>query len=404
MRRALVVIEDAFLRQSLQLALHGVGFQTVGVASPREATRELASGSYELVVSRANGAGGALAVMPAAEPSRSSDGTTLGAAAGDVGLVGQHPRLLSLLATIAKVARHKTTVLVRGESGTGKELVARAVHALSPRRDGPFVAVSCGAIPSGLLESELFGHERGAFTDAVRDRPGMFERASGGTLFLDEVGELSLPMQVNLLRVLQEDRILRVGGTNEIPVDVRVVAATARDLEAEVATGRFREDLIYRLDVLSLRLPPLRERADDVPLLVAHFIARANQRLGLTIRGASAEALRALQAYRWPGNVRELVNVIERAVVLAEGAELGVDLLPPRVAAPSESSGVALTAAGEASGDLSIKRAGRRAEEELIRRALARTGGNRTRAAELLEISHRALLYKIKEYKIGPPG
>jgi two-component system response regulator AtoC len=171
-----------------------------------------------------------------------------------------------------------------------------------------------------------------------------------------------------------------------------------------VASGRFREDLIYRLDVLSLRLPPLRERADDVPLLVAHFIARANQRLGLTVGGASAEALRALQAYRWPGNVRELENVIERAVVLAEGAELGVDLLPPRVATPGESSGVALTAAGEASGDLSIKRAGRRAEEALIRRALARTGGNRTRAAELLEISHRALLYKIKEYKIGPPG
>jgi two-component system response regulator AtoC len=404
MRRALVVIEDAFLRQSLQLALHGVGFQTVGVASPREATRELASGAYEVVVSRANGAGGALALMAVREPSRSSDGMPPAGGAGDVGLVGQHPRLLSLIATIAKVARHKTTVLVRGESGTGKELVARAVHALSPRRDGPFVAVSCGAIPSGLLESELFGHERGAFTDAVRNRPGMFERASGGTLFLDEVGELSLPMQVNLLRVLQEDRILRVGGTNEIPVDVRVVAATARDLESEVASGRFREDLIYRLDVLSLRLPPLRERADDVPLLVAHFIARANQRLGLTIGGASAEVLRALQAYRWPGNVRELENVIERAVVLAEGAELGVDLLPPRVATPGESSGVALTAAGEASGDLSIKRAGRRAEEALIRRALARTGGNRTRAAELLEISHRALLYKIKEYKIGPPG
>jgi two-component system response regulator AtoC len=293
--------------------------------------------------------------------------------------------------------------MVRGESGTGKELAARALHALSPRRGGPFVAVSCGAIPSGLLESELFGHERGAFTDAVRDRPGLFERASGGTLFLDEVGELSLAMQVNLLRVLQEDSVRRVGGTDEIPVDVRVVAATARDLESEVAAGRFREDLMYRLDVLSLRLPPLRERSDDVPLLVAHFIARANQRVGLAIAGASPEAMRALQAYRWPGNVRELENVIERAVVLAERPELTVDLLPPRVASPGDSTGVTTTALGDA-GDLSIKRAARRTEEELIRRALARTGGNRTRAAEILEISHRALLYKIKEYKIGSTG
>ena len=308
-----------------------------------------------------------------------------------------------MLAVLAKVAPHRTTVLVRGESGTGKELAARALHALSPRRDGPFVAVSCGAIPSGLLESELFGHERGAFTDAIRDRPGLFERASGGTLFLDEVGELSLAMQVNLLRVLQEDRVRRVGGTDELPVDVRVVAATARDLESEMAAGRFREDLFYRLDVLSLRLPPLRERADDVPLLVSHFIARASQRLGLALRGASAEALRALRAYRWPGNVRELENVVERAVVLAEGPELGVDVLPSRLVAPGDSSGVAVAGAGDA-GDLSIKRAARRMEEELIRRALARTGGNRTRAAEILEISHRALLYKIKEYKIGSAG
>jgi two-component system response regulator AtoC len=294
---------------------------------------------------------------------------------------------------------------VRGESGTGKELVARAVHALSPRRAGPFVAVNCGAIPAGLLESELFGHERGAFTDAVRDRAGMFERASGGTLFLDEVGELSLPMQVNLLRLLQEDRVRRVGGSEDLPVDVRVVAATARDLETEVAAGRFREDVLYRLDVLSLRLPPLRERSNDIPLLVEHFIARCNQRLGLAIKGATPEALRALAAYRWPGNVRELENVVERAVVLAEGSDVDLSGLPARVAAPDEASGVTLSPhAGEAGGDLSIKRAARRTEEELIRRALARTKGNRTRAAELLEISHRALLYKIKEYKIGSPG
>jgi two-component system response regulator AtoC len=306
---------------------------------------------------------------------------------------------------VAKVAPYKTTVLVRGESGTGKELVARAVHALSPRRTGPFVAVNCGAIPAGLLESELFGHERGAFTDAVRDRPGMFERASGGTLFLDEVGELSLPMQVNLLRLLQEDRVRRVGGSEDIPVDVRVVAATARDLEIEVAAGRFREDVLYRLDVLSLRLPPLRERSEDIPLLVAHFIARCNQRLGLAlpVKGATPEALRALASYRWPGNVRELENVVERAVVLAEGSDIDLVALPARLAAPEEASGVTPSPYAGEGGDLSIKRAARRTEEELIRRALARTKGHRTRAAELLEISHRALLYKIKEYKIGSP-
>ncbi|HEX3694181.1 MAG TPA: sigma-54 dependent transcriptional regulator [Polyangia bacterium] len=402
MRRALVVIEDASLRQSLQLALHAAGFQTVGVASAREATRELATGAYELMVSRPGA--GALALTPARELPRQTEAAPAGAATStDGGLIGQHPRLLSMLAAMAKVAPHKTTVLVRGESGTGKELVARALHALSPRRDGPFVVMSCGAIPAGLLESELFGHERGAFTDAVRDRLGLFERASGGTLFLDEIGELPLAMQVNLLRVLQDDRVRRVGGSDDILVDVRVVAATARDLESEVAAGHIREDLYYRLDVLSLRLPPLRDRPDDVPLLTAHFIRRANRRLGLSIAGASAEALRALQAYRWPGNVRELENVVERAVVLAEGAEIGVELLPPRVAAPGASSGVSLMGASDA-GDLSIKRTLRRTEEELIRRALARTNGNRTRAAELLEISHRALLYKIKEYKIGPAG
>ncbi|HEY2899658.1 MAG TPA: sigma-54 dependent transcriptional regulator [Polyangia bacterium] len=401
MRRALVVIEDAPLRQSLQLALHAAGFQTVGVSSAREAARELAGGAYELVVSRPGG--GALSLTAARELSR-PDGAPAGAVTStDAGLIGQHPRLLSLLAAVAKVAPYKTTVLVRGESGTGKELVARALHALSPRRNGPFVVMSCGAIPAGLLESELFGHERGAFTDAVRDRLGLFERASGGTLFLDEIGELPLAMQVNLLRVLQDDRVRRVGGSDDILVDVRVVAATARDLESEVAAGHFREDLYYRLDVLSLRLPPLRDRPDDVPLLTAHFIQRANQRLALSIAGVSAEALRALQAYRWPGNVRELENVVERAVVLAEGPEIGVELLPARVAAPGESSGVSLMGTGDA-GDLSIKRTSRRTEEELIRRALARTGGNRTRAAELLEISHRALLYKIKEYKIGPAG
>jgi two-component system response regulator AtoC len=292
-------------------------------------------------------------------------------------------------------------VLLRGEARWS----ARATTSLpvpdSPRASGPFVAVDCGAIPPGLLESELFGHRRGAFTDAVRDRQGLVEQASGGTLFLDEIAELSAPSQVKLLRVLQDQRIRRLGEEADVAVDVRVVAATARPLEAEVAAGRFRGDLFYRLDVINLRLPALRERAADIPALAAHFLGRVRARLGLAVGGIAPDALEALSAYAWPGNVRELENTIERAAVLCEGPAIDLDSLPERFAPaglPPASVGVA--SAGD-DADLSIKRAARRAEEALIRRALALTDGNRTRAAELLEISHRALLYKIKEYGIN---
>jgi two-component system response regulator AtoC len=306
--------------------------------------------------------------------------------------------MTALRATVRKVAPHKATVLVRGESGTGKEVVARAVHALSPRAASPFVAVNCGAIPAGLIESELFGHTKGAFTDAVRDRVGLVERAAGGTLFLDEIGELPAPSQVKLLRVLQDGHVRRLGGDTDAVVDVRVVAATSRALEAEVAAGRFREDLLFRLDVLTLQLPPLRARAGDVARLAAHFLLTARTRLGaaVTARTVAPEALAALEAYAWPGNVRELENTIERAAILCEAAAIDVASLPERVVGRGAAPGPAV-ADGE---DLSIKRAARRMEEALIRRALERTGGNRTRAAELLEISQRALLYKIKEYGI----
>ncbi|HEY0709195.1 MAG TPA: sigma-54 dependent transcriptional regulator, partial [Polyangia bacterium] len=276
--------------------------------------------------------------------------------------------------------------------------------------DAPFVAVNCGAIPAPLLESELFGHRKGAFTDANRDRRGLFEEASGGTVFLDEIGELPLALQVKLLRVLQEEEIRRLGDTQDMTIDVRVVAATARDLAAEVAQGRFREDLYYRLNVVALQLPPLRERREDIPLLVAHFVERMNARMGLAITGATPEAMRYLVEYDWPGNVRELENTVERAMVLSESSQLEVDGLPDRVRGIVAKKGGDRPSVGASlpnpdglnDADLSIKRASRRAEEELIRRALARTGGNRTRAAELLEISHRALLYKIKEYGIAP--
>ncbi|MCB9599840.1 MAG: sigma-54-dependent Fis family transcriptional regulator [Sandaracinus sp.] len=316
--------------------------------------------------------------------------------AGSEGLgrmIGRSDPMRHVFKTLEKVAGYKTTVLVLGESGTGKELVARALHELSDRKGAPFVAVNCGAIPGALLESELFGHKRGAFTDAHADKRGLFEVADGGTLFLDELGELPAELQVKLLRVLQEGSIRALGTTQDKSVDVRVVAATVRDLAKDVKEGRFREDLFYRLDVLRIEVPPLRERRDDVPLLVARFLERLHERLGTRARRVSAAAMERLLGYEWPGNVRELENVIERAVVLAEGDEIQEGDLPERLHAPSDPAKVFL-----ASGDLSIKRMQSFMERELIARALQKTGGNKTAAAKLLEISHRALLYKVKDY------
>jgi two-component system response regulator AtoC len=299
----------------------------------------------------------------------------------------------AIFKSVQKVADYKTTVLVTGESGVGKELIARALHATSSRRTQPFVAVNCGAIPEALLESELFGHKRGAFTDATSDRRGLFEEASGGTLFLDEIGELPLPLQVKLLRVVQEDVIRRVGDSKDLPINVRIVAATHRDLAAEVKAGRFREDLFYRIHVLQLHVPPLRERKEDIPILVDHFLAKNNARLGLAIRGLTAEAHAVLLDYAWPGNVRELENTIERAMVLCESDVIGAVDLPERIRESLDPVQVQL-----ATGEISIKKTVAAVEQILIKRALARTKGNRTRAAQLLEISHRALLYKLKDY------
>jgi two-component system response regulator AtoC len=297
--------------------------------------------------------------------------------------------------TIAKVADFKTTALITGESGVGKELVARALHGRSDRHDGPFVAINCGAIPENLLESELFGHKRGAFTDASADRAGLFEQADGGTLFLDEIGELPLPLQVKLLRVLQDETVRRIGDNRDVKVDVRIAAATHRDLAAEVSASRFREDLYYRINVLHIHVPPLRERREDIPLLIDHFLEQNNRRLGTSIRAISPDARRLLMEYSWPGNVRELENTIERAMVLAEGDVLTEVDLPDRIHQARDPIRLQLQ-----SGELSIKKTARVIEEVLIRRALQQTKGNRTRAAQLLEISHRALLYKIKDYQI----
>ncbi|HEX6839505.1 MAG TPA: sigma-54 dependent transcriptional regulator [Polyangia bacterium] len=318
-----------------------------------------------------------------------------GDARGAPSMIARGPKMQEIFRTIKKIAEYKTTVLITGESGTGKELVARALHDQSPRGGGPFVAVNCGAIPESLLESELFGHKKGSFTDAIRDKKGLFEEASGGTLFLDEIGEMPLAPQVKLLRVLQEHVVRPIGSVDDLKVDVRVVAATVRDLATEVKENRFREDLFYRLNVITVALPPLRDRREDIALLVDHFIARTNAKLGTRIDGASAEAMKLLLDYRWPGNVRELENTIERAMVLCDGKRIEADGLPERVRESRDRIRLSLQ-----SGELSIKKTTRIIEEELIRKALRETRGNRTNAAKILEISHRALLYKIKEYEI----
>jgi two-component system, NtrC family, response regulator AtoC len=310
-----------------------------------------------------------------------------------INLVGESAAMAAVRDTIARVAGHRTTVLILGESGTGKELVARSIHQASPRHDRRFVAINCAALPPALLESELFGHKRGSFTDAIRDKIGLFEDADGGTLFLDEIGEMPLALQSKLLRALQESEIRRIGDNASITVDVRLIAATLRDLSADVAAGRFREDLYYRLAVVPLTVPPLRDRRRDIVPLAAHFLAihNARHRRNVTL---TADAITALERHSWPGNVRELENVLERALVLCDGSELDghfiKSMLPARTA-PSISGDPA---------DLSIKKATRSLEEDLIRRALEATHGNRTVASRLLEISHRALLYKIKEYGI----
>lgn len=308
-------------------------------------------------------------------------------------IVARSDSMKLIFETIKKVADYPTTILISGESGTGKELIARAIHYNSIRKKAPFVPVNCGAIPENLLESELFGHLKGAFTDAVRNKKGLFEEADGGTLFLDEISELPLGLQVKLLRVLQECEIRRVGAARTVKINVRVIAAGVRPLGELVKEGTFRADLYYRLNVMPLKLPPLRERPEDVSLLVDHFIEKYKDMLHSDVRGVSPAAVRALCNYVWPGNVRELENTVERAMIMTEGPLIKLDTLPEVVRATD--GGFREFLGGE---DLSVKRGTRALERMLIEKALKQTKGNRTRASELLEISHRALLYKLKDY------
>jgi DNA-binding NtrC family response regulator len=312
-------------------------------------------------------------------------------------MVGQSGAMDAVFRMIGKIAPLDTTVLISGETGTGKELVARAIHRHSNRKDGPFITLNCGAIPPTLMESSFFGHERGAFTDAKTARRGAFEQANGGTLFLDEVAELSPAAQVGLLRALEEGEIRRVGGERAIPVDVRFIAATNRDLQAEVEAANFREDLFWRLNVLAVRLPPLRERPEDIAPLVDHFAGVHADRLGLAPKPLDPEALSLLIAYEWPGNVRELENALESSLALAAGPSVMAADLPARLRGPGASGA---GGASQATLTEAVERARIAVEERMILDALREAGGNRTRAAERLGISRKTLFNKMKELGI----
>lgn len=344
------------------------------------------------------------------------------------GIIGQSTTLAEVFRVLGKVAPTDSTVLVTGESGTGKELLVRALHANSKRADKPFVPINCGAIPKELLESELFGHEKGAFTHAIRSRPGRFELADGGTIFLDEIGEMDLALQVKILRVLQEKEIERVGGAGSKKVDVRVVAATNRDLEKEVAAGRFREDLYYRLNVIPLHLPPLRERGSDVMLLANHFLEQFCRRKGRPVLELATDTRKILSAYSWPGNVRELVNFMERLSILVDGEiirpsdlpekilnQVGdIDILPePAVPEPVTIAPAIVERAPQASGEfvwpdldilekkeLNLKEFLDSIENRLIDQALEKADGVKNQAAEYLGIKRTTLIEKLKKRQI----
>ncbi|MBN2574032.1 MAG: sigma-54-dependent Fis family transcriptional regulator [Deltaproteobacteria bacterium] len=316
-------------------------------------------------------------------------------------LLGKSPPMQRVFDVLRKVASTRTSVLLIGESGTGKELAARALHELSPRTDRPFVAVNCGAIPETLLESELFGHVKGSFTGATTDKQGLFEAANCGTLLLDEVADLPVAMQVKLLRVLQERKVKPVGGISEREVDVRIVAATNRDLEAEVEKATFRQDLFYRLNVIQIRLPPLRERREDLPLLVEHFVRKFSAEHGRPVVGAAPEVMSALMAYHFPGNVRELENMIERAVTLATSDYLAIDAFPNLAGLRAVAAGAATVEQIPDEG-LDLEHHLEEYERTLLIKALERTSGNRTEAARLLRVSFRSMRYRLS--KLGITG
>jgi two-component system response regulator PilR (NtrC family) len=315
-------------------------------------------------------------------------------------IIGTSSQMLALFQMVETIAPTSSTVLITGESGTGKELVARAIHVNSPRRERPFVAVNCGALSETLLDSELFGHMRGAFTGADSNKKGLIEVAEKGTIFLDEIGEMSAVVQVKLLRVLQERKFRRLGGTEEIEADIRIIAATNRDLSKMVAEGGFREDLFYRINVIPLRLPSLRERMDDIPLLAEHFVARFAEQMGKPITGISGAALARLKGYGWPGNIRELENAMERAVALEQTPTILTDSLPEGMATREPEPTAAPSAEAFPDAGFDLERHVQDIEREYIAEALRRAGGVKVKAAELLGMSFRSFRYYTKKYNL----
>lgn len=322
-------------------------------------------------------------------------------AKGFTGMVAVSGVMTELIRLARRVGKYDTSVLITGESGTGKELIARGVHQSSARAAKPFVAVNCGSIPEALLESELFGYRKGAFTGAQQNRPGLFREADTATLFLDEIGELPLQMQVKLLRVLQERELRPLGGTKTVAVDVRLIAATSRDLTAMVADGGFREDLYYRLNVMPLKVPPLRQRIEDIPALVAHFINKFNNHFGTRVSGVSGSALERLVRYSWPGNVRELENAIQRGLVLSEQGQITAEDLPDHLRSAAQRPTVADLTIDISRSGFSLKAARQQLESQMIGRALQGCHGNKSKTAALLGISYPSLLAKIKQYQLG---
>jgi two-component system, NtrC family, response regulator PilR len=318
-------------------------------------------------------------------------------------IIGQSPKMRAIFDLIQTIAPQTSRVLITGESGTGKELVARAIHENSLRSQAPFITINCGAFPETLLESELFGYMKGAFTGANENRQGLFQAAHGGTLFMDEIGNMSLTMQVKLYRVLQEGKVRPIGSTDEVDVDVRIIAATNKDFEKEIAEGRFREDLYYRLSVIPIQLPALRERREDIPLLARHFLERFRKSMEKPVEGLSPEAVRRLEAYDWPGNVRELENTMERAVALETGSEISLRVLPDRIAGYSAS--VASGTGGSAEvpfpvEGIDFEKQIAETERRYLQGALEKAGGVRTKASDLLKISYRSFRHYAKKHNL----
>ena len=316
-------------------------------------------------------------------------------------IIAKSPRMMEVFDTIRKIVDSTSTVMITGESGTGKELVARAIHFNGTRRNKPFISVNCGAIPENLMESELFGHVKGSFTGAVANKEGLFQAADGGTLFLDEITEIPALLQVKLLRAIQEREIRRVGDTRDAKVEVRLIAASNRDLEQAVADGILREDLFYRLNVIPINLPPIRERREDIPLLVAHFLQKLGRQLGKEGRGVTPEALAVLERHSWPGNIRELENVLERAIVLGGGEMLGVEALPESVRRERPVRGLEVDLTDEG---LDLEATLDALERRYLQRSLERTGGVQTKAAELLKMTFRQFRYKLQKHNLARRG